>query len=153
SVLLGDGLGGFGAPASINIGLSPVSVAVGDFNGDGKCDLVVTSYTVYWDGYGNGFYTGYATVLVGNGDGTFAGPNTTTLGAGQPGSAVVADFNGDGKEDFAAGNVNFGQGSVLLGDGLGNLTGLTHFGIADYPSSVPWSVAAGDVNGDSHIDL
>jgi hypothetical protein len=42
SVLLGDGLGGFAAPASLGGFFSnPSSVAVGDFNADGKLDLAV----------------------------------------------------------------------------------------------------------------
>ena len=38
---------------------------------------------------------------------------------------------------------------MLLGDGLGYLSGLTDFSAGTYP----WSVAAGDVNGDGKIDL
>ncbi len=43
SVLLGDGNGGFQAPISIALPTGPTSVAVGDFNNDGKLDLGVTS--------------------------------------------------------------------------------------------------------------
>src|SRR5439155_18635800 len=38
SVLLGNGNGTFGAPATFPVGSTPTSVAVGDFNGDGKQD-------------------------------------------------------------------------------------------------------------------
>jgi hypothetical protein len=44
----------------ITTGMNPVSVAVGDFNGDGKADLAVANRT------GNN-----VSVLLGNGDGTF----------------------------------------------------------------------------------
>ena len=44
SIRLGDGLGGFsGSTMSVWI-FSPNSVAIGDFNGDGKQDLAVASY-------------------------------------------------------------------------------------------------------------
>ena len=41
SVLLGNGNGTFQAKHDFGTGSQPASVAVGDFNGDGKSDLVV----------------------------------------------------------------------------------------------------------------
>ena len=43
SILLGDGAGNFSAPTNFGAGSSPNSVAVGDFNGDGKQDLAVAN--------------------------------------------------------------------------------------------------------------
>jgi hypothetical protein len=45
SVLLGDGLGGFGAATSYPAGGRPRGIAAGDFNGDGRVDLAVTANT------------------------------------------------------------------------------------------------------------
>src|SRR5262249_51022922 len=130
----------------INLDGVAQSVAVGDFNGDGKLDLAVTMNRDY------GYYgpaVGFATVLLGNGDGSFSAPHTTLLGDGFHTSAAVADFNGDGKLDFAAANYDNGTVNVLLGDGNGNLLAPTDFNVGGNP----YSVAAGDVNGDGHIDL
>jgi VCBS repeat protein len=44
SVLLGNGDGTFQAGRLFGAGTYPRSVAVGDFNGDGKPDLVVSNY-------------------------------------------------------------------------------------------------------------
>ena len=44
SVLLGDGTGGFRPGGNFVVGTVPVSVAVGDFNGDMKPDLAVANY-------------------------------------------------------------------------------------------------------------
>src|ERR1041385_2892571 len=70
----------FGAARTFDVGSEgrPFSVAVGDFNGDGKTDLAVANYC-YACSPPMG---GSVSVLAGNGDGTFqswvnvvAGPN------------------------------------------------------------------------------
>jgi len=89
-VLLGNGDGTFQA-AVITSTPTPLggirSLAMADFDGDGKLDLAV--------GAGN-------VLLLGNGDGTFQTP--IVLGAGGPGIAA-GDFNLDGKPDLAVGGV------------------------------------------------
>ena len=43
SIRLGDGLGGFSGSTEVSVGSDPYSVAIGDFNGDGKQDLAVAN--------------------------------------------------------------------------------------------------------------
>ena len=107
SVLLGKGDGTFQAPVKYTVGNTPRSVAVGDFNGDGKADLAVANL---WDG---------VSVLLGNGDGTFQAAVNYAAGAG-PFSVAVGDFNGDGKPDLAVANQDNGSVTIIL-----NLTTLT----------------------------
>src|SRR6266568_3692398 len=68
-----------------NTGPSPssFSVAVGDFNGDGKPDLAAVNVSGL-------------IVLLGNGDGTFQAAASYTVGD-NPRSVTVGDFNGDGR--------------------------------------------------------
>src|SRR5262245_40878243 len=72
---------------------------MGDFNGDGKLDLVMPS--------GNGTNVN---ICLGNGDGTFQSPDTYGVGAR---SVAVADLNGDGQPDIFTTNFN-NSISVLL---------------------------------------
>jgi hypothetical protein len=129
----------FAAAANFGVGSAsvPYSVAVGDFNGDGRQDLATAN------GSSN------LSILLGDGAGNFGA--TTNFAAGfQPYSAAVGDFNGDGKQDLAAANFQAsGTVSVLLGDGTGNFSAATAFGAGSYPQAV----AVGDFNGDGKQDL
>jgi len=121
-ILLGNGDGTFQAPITVaaSQNSSTNTLAAGDFNQDGKPDLLVTVEGPCSGWYGAAAYI----VLEGKGDGTFtAGPINCT-GGDYPQYPVVADFNGDGKLDaFIPMLENYGKnpyGPVLLegnGDG------------------------------------
>lgn len=120
-------------------GDEPRSVAVGDFNGDGRPDIAHTS-----------FYTG---VRVRLNDGTGAFPTSTTYGTGsEPNAVAVGDLNGDAKLDLAVANRSGSSVSVLLGNGDGTFVAAVSFTTGAFGSN-PYSVAIGDLNGDGKLDL
>src|SRR5205807_10403528 len=96
SILLGRGDGTFQAARSYPVAYA-ASVAVGDFNGDGKLDLAVANYGTPPD------YVGTVSVLLGKGDGTFGAAQSYAVGR-DPSSVAVGDFNGDGYLDLAVAN-------------------------------------------------
>ncbi len=114
---------------------SPEAVAVGDFNGDGIPDLVVSQPFVIFLGNANGTYT------------AVAGPSVFTYSVAP---IVVADFNGDGKQDMAVVNSVSNAVTILLGNGDGT------FNIAPSSPSINSNaaqIAVGDFNGDGILDL
>ncbi len=140
TILLGNGSGGFTpAPGSpLPAGSFPRSVAVGDFNGDGKPDLVTAIA-------GN-----FVTVFMGNGAGGFSEFGVFPVGAFAQSVAVV-DFNLDGRLDIVTANSGDNTVSVLLGNGAGAFTAT-----AGSPFTVgksPQSVAVFDINGDGRPDI
>jgi hypothetical protein len=136
SVLLGNGDGTFQPHVDYPTGLASTSVAVGDFNGDGKPDLAV----------GNS-YGLTVSVLLGNGDGTFR-PRIDYGTAEDTSSVAVADFNGDGLDDIIAAN-GHSSISILLANAAGGFLAR-----ADYVAgAAPPSVVAKDFNGDGNMDL
>ena len=118
-------------------GISPLSIAVGDFNRDGKLDLAVGNWT-----------SNNVSVLLGNGDGTFQAAVDYATGS-EPESVAVGDFNGDGKLDLVISNCLSSNVSVLLGNGDGTFQAAVNYGTGSDSSSV----AVGDFNGDGKLDL
>ena len=137
SILLGKGDGTFGDAVNYSVSVFPASIAVGDFNGDGKSDLAVVNQD-----------SGNVSILLGNGDGTFGTAVNYNAGFG-PDAVVIGDFNGDGKSDLAVANAGSGDVSILLGNGDGTFAGALSYAAGSGPSSV----ATGDLNGDGKNDL
>jgi hypothetical protein len=143
SVLLDNGpVGLFGAvtfaPSNYAVGPEPVSVAVGDFNGDGILDLAVANE-------GNNSVS----VLLGYGDGSFHSAGSSYGVGNAPSSVAVGDFDGDGTPDLVTANAGDNTSSVLPGDGHGSFGAATSFAAG----TEPVSVAVGDFNGDGFPDL
>jgi hypothetical protein len=136
SILLGTGMGGFGAKSDFDTG-TPFVVAVGDFNGDGKLDMAVANAD-----------NNAVSILLGAGTGSFGAK--TGFGTGvQPASVAVGDFNGDGNLDLAVPNALSSTVSILLGTGTGSFEARTDFVTGNQPRSV----AVGDFNGDGNLDV
>jgi FG-GAP-like repeat/FG-GAP repeat len=124
-------------PSEFAAGSGPISVATGEFNGDGKVDVVVANNA------GNTI-----SVFLGNGDGTFQAAVDYAVGA-NPRSVAVGDFNGDGKLDLVVTNEGSDNVSILLGNGDGTFQIALDYTVGSNPSSA----AVGDFNGDGNLDL
>lgn len=119
------------------VGLNPDQVAVGDLDGKGPPDLVVTNRS------GNSI-----SVLLAQGGGVYGEKIDRAVGL-QPAGVAVGDFNGDGLADVVTANVGSSTASVLLSAGNGT------FGAAPTlsPGGGLRSVAVADLNGDGRLDL
>jgi Bacterial Ig-like domain (group 3)/FG-GAP-like repeat len=125
-------------PHAFPLGQIAASVAVGDFNGDGKLDLATV----------NDSDTGLVAVQLGNGDGSFQPSIAYTVGT-DPVFVTAGDLNGDGNLDLIVANSNENNISVLLGNGNG-----TFQSPVDTPTGAgPISIAVGDFNSDGQLDL
>src|ERR1700722_310013 len=139
SILTGLKNGSFKPAVSYAIKGKAVAVAVGDFNNDGKQDIVVLS----------GDITGGIDLLLGNGDGPFQVAKPLSVAGGSRAGLVVADFNADGNLDLAYGNGVGSNVSVMLGNGNGTFQSP----VAYSAGHEPLSLALGDVNNDGKLDL
>jgi Bacterial Ig-like domain (group 3)/FG-GAP-like repeat len=128
--------------------------AIADLNGDGKPDVIVSS----WYEQGGGA-PGVVGVLLGNGDGTLQ-PVVTYASGGAPNYwAAVADVNGDGKPDIllascvaapkSCGSAD-GVVSVLLGNGNGTFQKAVTYDAGGLESN---GLAVADVNRDGVPDV
>jgi hypothetical protein len=144
SVLLGNGDGTFRAAESYAVEPGPQSVAVGDFDGDGRLDVAVAGFNPMTS-------EGTVAILRGHGDGTFQAAQNYAAGSGAS-SVVAADFNRDGYPDLAVATFN-GTVSIFLGNGDTTFTPAQSYA-AGNPAGLGSSwVAVGDFNGDGYPDL
>ncbi len=149
-ILLGNGDGTFQAATTYNSGgFGAVSLAVADFNGDGKLDLAVAH------AYGADEICCISPalgVLLGNGDGTFQ--PAVMYGRGGQTSVAVGDVNGDHRPDLVVSrppsNLAISGVEIFLGNGNGTFQPPV---IYDSGSPFPDRVAIADLNGDGKLDL
>ena len=128
AIFLGAGGGNFQPAISAATGHGPSAIAIRDFNGDGKTDLVVSHCCGATD----------MTYSQGNGDGTFA-PEVHFNGGKNPFAVAVADLNGDGKPDLIVG----GTQALSLTPLLNNTT--TAATTVNAANTASGTVAAGSI--------
>ena len=119
----------------------PQSVAIADFNGDGRLDLAIPVYSIFTP-------QADANIVLGNGDGTFTAAPAFPVTGQNVNNAAVGDFNGDGTPDLAISLPDANQVQVLLGNGDGTFTPMSPINV-----SAIFVVATGDFNGDGNADL
>ena len=146
-VVLNNGAGGFAPPLTINIMERPRSVTTGDFNSDGKTDLVIAVSAQPNEGQID------ALLFLNDGNGGFGQPREIrpdpSFSFFFPNKVKSVDIDSDGKLDL----VFFGFGSTVTiykGDGAG---GFTFQPVPDPNLGFSPANAIGDFNGDSHPDL
>ena len=139
TTLIGKGDGTFTPTVLSASGISPCGsapgqVITGDFNGDGKKDLLI-----------------HDTVLLGKGDGTFTIGSTLPVNTGlfseQFGNTAVGDVNNDGKLDVVIAQ----PGIVAVFYGTGDGTFVAGPRYAALPSLNQLSLT--DIDGDGNLDV
>jgi len=153
SVFLNNGDGTLKSPTTTTVNETAQSLALGDFNKDGKLDVAVAAYG---DQFG-GADQGAVTVLLGKGDGTFQpSPAVLTVAGLHPVAVAQGDLNGDGKLDLAVLMVGtLAQPATLaifLGEGNGAFAAARTFPLQAL-ADIHGGVAIGDVNGDGKLDV
>jgi hypothetical protein len=136
--------------ASTIVGYAPVSIAVADYNGDGKPDLAFINYSV------DPNTSILVSVQNGNGDGTFtqgssilqSDPTGDYLG----GYILAGDFNNDGKADlaYAASDESLQYIAVATNNGNGTFNAPNNF---IGPDENGFDFVIGDFNGDGNLDV
>lgn len=125
--------------------LVPKSLAVGDLNGDGKADVVISHASLT-----------RIHIFTGIGDGTFLSAITKETGTAGIQSICLADVDGNGKKDIiltsAIETTPVGEGysvSVMLNGGGMNFAAPTSYAAG---CKVNWA-AVGDLNSDGKPDI
>jgi hypothetical protein len=136
---LPSGFTNFNVPIDYSAGI-PLGIANGDFNNDGRPDLVTT------DGSGSPL-DDLVTVYLNQGNGQFAAGVNYTVGVA-PVDVRVANL-GNGQQDIITTNGLSNTVSVLLGNGNGTFLPAINYNAG----AEPGPLAVADLNGDGNLDL
>ncbi len=133
-----SGVSGLKTARQYPTGISPMAIAVNDFNQDSFLDLAISD--------SNGI-----TTLLGNGRGAFAYATNIAVGSLSE-SIATGDFNRDGKQDLAVrgADLEIIEGvSILLGNGDGSFRITNSYKTGNRVSSI----GTADFNNDGTLDL
>jgi hypothetical protein len=137
----------FTPPQTFAVGLEPVSVAVGDFNGDGRPDLAVANLS------DDTVSVLLNTTAQGADEFRFAAQQTFATG-GAPTAVAVGDFNGDGRGDLAVSNFSDGTVSVFVNTTAPGAATLSLAPKVDFATGAgPYAVAVSNFSGAGFPDL
>jgi len=144
TVVLGNGDGTFQAPihgAAMPAYYIPLAMVVGDFNNDGKADVVVVVEPIGLPFVGAPPIQTY----LGQGDGTFAAPvgSPSSAYVGRP--AAVGDVNKDGNLDL------IGTGGVALGAGNGTFGPAISVACVSGANNI--DIAVADFRNNGNLDI
>ncbi|ETX05992.1 MAG: hypothetical protein ETSY2_19745, partial [Candidatus Entotheonella gemina] len=149
TVLMGNGNGTFGEPQAFPVGVGdpPLSVAVGDFDGNDTLDLVTANpaFDIFTSPGAN-----TVRILLGNdNDNSIFGPPQAFPVGDFPISIAVGDFDRNGTLDLVTANESSDDVTILLGNGNGAFGNVQAFPVSDFPQAV----ATADFDGNGILDL
>jgi len=145
NISTGTGSISYAAKVDFTTGLQPVSVSIGDLDGDGKADLAVANLN-------NSTVSVFRNTSTGAGSINYATKVDFTTGS-DPRSVSIGDLDGDGKADLAVANQNSNTISVFrnTSTGAGSISYAAKIDFAT--ATLPFSVSIGDLDGDGKADL
>lgn len=127
----------FSPAVNYSVGSNPLAVASGDFNKDGKPDLVIANQA-----------SNTVTVLPNLGGGKFGSGVDYPTGM-SPQFVAVGDINSDGNLDIIVANSNSNTVGIFLGNGDGSFQTMSTI-VTD---TAPVSLVVADLNSDGHLDI
>ena len=129
-----SGTFGYTLDAAYPVPRNPDTVKSGDFNNDGRPDLIVISAT-------------NTSVLTNDGGGHFAQAGASIFSTSR--TVALGDLNADGKTDFVITVPGFDTLAVYTNGGNASFSLAAQPAVGDYPEAV----VVADFNGDGRLDL